>query len=199
MGNRIAVVSRKTTETEIRLRINLDGEGKANIQSNLPFLNHMLTLFCRHGFFDLEVKLQGDLEVDTHHTLEDLGISLGRAIKEALGEKAGIQRYGFYILPMDEALVSIALDLSGRGRLFFPVPAEKIGKIGEIEAEVWKEFFLALTSEGAFTLHIDLLKGENRHHIMEAIFKGLARSLAQAISVERKLKGDIPSSKGTLT
>jgi imidazoleglycerol-phosphate dehydratase len=193
------VVSRKTTETEIRLRINLDGEGKANIQSNLPFLNHMLTLFCRHGFFDLEVELQGDLEVDTHHTLEDLGIALGRAIKEALGEKAGIQRYGFYILPMDEALVSIALDLSGRGRLFFQVPARKIGKIGDIEAEVWKEFFLALTSEGAFTLHIDLLKGENRHHIMEAIFKGLARSLAQAISVERRLKGDIPSSKGTLT
>lgn len=199
MGNRIAVVSRKTTETEIRLRINLDGEGKANIQSNLPFLNHMLILFCRHGFFDLEVELQGDLEVDTHHTLEDLGISLGRAIKEALGEKAGLQRYGFYILPMDETLVSIALDLSGRGRLFFQIPAEKIGKIGDIEAEVWKEFFLALTSEGAFTLHIDLLKGENRHHIMEAIFKGLARSLAQAISVERRLKGDIPSSKGTLT
>ncbi len=199
MGNRIAVVSRKTAETEIRLRINLDGEGKANIQSNLPFLNHMLILFCRHGFFDLEVELQGDLEVDAHHTLEDLGIGLGRAIKDALGEKAGIQRYGFYILPMDEALVSIALDLSGRGRLFFQVPAEKIGKIGDIEAEVWKEFFLALTSEGAFTLHIDLLKGENRHHIMEAIFKGLARSLAQAISVERRLKGDIPSSKGTLT
>jgi imidazoleglycerol-phosphate dehydratase len=193
------VVSRKTAETEIRLRINLDGEGKANIQSNLPFLNHMLILFCRHGFFDLEVELQGDLEVDAHHTLEDLGIGLGRAIKEALGEKAGIQRYGFYILPMDEALVRVALDLSGRGRLFFQVPAEKIGQIGNIEAEVWKEFFLALTSEGSFTLHIDLLKGENRHHIIEAIFKGLAKSLAQAISIERRLKGGIPSSKGTLT
>lgn len=199
MGNRTAVVSRKTAETEIRLRINLDGEGKANIQSNLPFLNHMLILFCRHGFFDLEVELQGDLEVDAHHTLEDLGIGLGRAIKEALGEKAGIQRYGFYILPMDEALVRVALDLSGRGRLFFQVPAEKIGQIGNIEAEVWKEFFLALTSEGSFTLHIDLLKGENRHHIIEAIFKGLAKSLAQAISIERRLKGGIPSSKGTLT
>lgn len=198
MGKRTGTVSRKTAETDISLNINLDGEGKCNIKSELPFLNHMLVLFCKHGFFDLQLKLNGDIEVDAHHSLEDLGICLGRAIKEALGEKSGIKRYGFYLLVMDEALVRITIDLSGRGRLFYNVPPEKIGRISQIDGEVWKEFFLSLAYEAGITLHIDLLKGENTHHIIEAIFKGFARALDQAIQIERRLKGNIPSSKGML-
>lgn len=198
MGNRTGTVSRKTAETDISLNINLDGEGRCNIKSELPFLNHMLVLFCKHGFFDLQLKLNGDIEVDAHHSLEDLGICLGRAIKEALGEKSGIKRYGFYLLVMDEALVRITIDLSGRGRLFYNVPPEKIGRISQIDGEVWKEFFLSLAYEAGITLHIDLLKGENTHHIIEAIFKGFARALDQAIQIERRLKGNIPSSKGML-
>ncbi|MDD4289092.1 MAG: imidazoleglycerol-phosphate dehydratase HisB [Atribacterota bacterium] len=198
MGKRTGTVSRKTVETDISLNINLDGEGRCNIKSELPFLNHMLVLFCKHGFFDLQLKLNGDIEVDAHHSLEDLGICLGRAIKEALGEKSGIKRYGFYLLVMDEALVRITIDLSGRGRLFYNVPPEKIGRISQIDGEVWKEFFLSLAYEAGITLHIDLLKGENTHHIIEAIFKGFARALDQAIQIERRLKGNIPSSKGML-
>jgi len=198
LGKRTGTVSRKTTETDISLNINLDGEGKCNIKSELPFLNHMLVLFCKHGFFDLKLSLDGDIEVDAHHSLEDLGICLGRAIKEALGEKSGIKRYGFYLLVMDEALVRITIDLSGRGRLFYNLPPEKIGRISQIDGEVWKEFFLSLAYEAGITLHIDLLKGENTHHIIEAIFKGFARALDQAIQIERRLKGNIPSSKGML-
>jgi len=198
LGKRTGKVSRKTVETDISLNINLDGEGRCNIKSELPFLNHMLVLFCKHGFFDLQLKLNGDIEVDAHHSLEDLGICLGRAIKEALGEKSGIKRYGFYLLVMDEALVRITIDLSGRGRLFYNVPPEKIGRINQIDGEVWKEFFLSLAYEAGITLHIDLLKGENNHHIIEAIFKGFARALDQAIQIERRLKGNIPSSKGML-
>ena len=198
MGKRTGTVSRKTAETDISLNINLDGEGRCNIKSELPFLNHMLVLFCKHGFFDLQLKLNGDIEVDAHHSLEDLGICLGRAIKEALGEKSGIKRYGFYLLVMDEALVRITIDLSGRGRLFYNLPPEKIGRISQIDGEVWKEFFLSLAYEAGITLHIDLLKGENNHHIIEAIFKGFARALDQAIQIERRLKGNIPSSKGML-
>jgi len=198
MKKRTGSVSRKTAETDIRLDINLDGEGNCNIKSELPFLNHMLLLFCKHGFFDLQLKLNGDIKVDAHHSLEDLGICLGKAIKEALGDKSGIKRYGFYLLAMDEALVRIAIDLSGRGRLFYQVPSEKLVRIGQIDGEVWKEFFLSLAYEAGITMHIDLLRGENNHHIIEAIFKGFARTLDQAIQIERRLKGDIPSSKGML-
>jgi imidazoleglycerol-phosphate dehydratase len=198
LRNRIGIVDRKTGETDIQIKINLDGEGKCDIKSELPFLNHMLTLFCKHGFFDLQVDLKGDLEVDTHHSLEDLGICLGRAVKEALGDKSGIKRYGFYLLAMDEALVRVAIDLSGRGRLFYQIPPDRLIKINQIDAEVWKEFFLALSYEAGMTLHIDLLKGENSHHIIEAIFKAFARTLDQAIQEERRLKGHIPSSKGML-
>ncbi len=195
---RIAIIKRKTTETEIMVKINLDGNGKDKIKSEIPFLNHMLTLFCKHGFFDLEVSLQGDLEIDAHHSLEDLGICLGRAIREALGNKKGIKRYGYFLLPMDESLVRISLDISGRGRLFYRIPKEKINRIGNIDGEVWQEFFLALAYESGITLHIDLLSGENTHHILEAIFKGFARALDQAVREERRLEGGIPSSKGML-
>ncbi|HKK83367.1 MAG TPA: imidazoleglycerol-phosphate dehydratase HisB [Atribacterota bacterium] len=189
---------RKTGETDILVKINLDGEGKCDIKSELPFLNHMLTLFSKHGFFDLQLELAGDIEVDAHHSLEDLGICLGRAIKEALGDKSGIKRYGFYLLVMDETLVRVAIDLSGRGRLSYQVPPERLIKINRIDGEVWKEFFLALAYEAGLTLHIDLLKGENTHHMIEAIFKAFARTLDQAIQEEKRLQGNIPSSKGLL-
>lgn len=198
MKKRTGTVNRKTEETDIQVKIDLDGEGKSDIKTELSFLDHMLTLFCKHGFFDLQVKLRGDLEVDAHHSLEDLGICLGKAIKEALGDKSGIKRYGFYLLAMDEALVRVAIDLSARGRLFYQIPPERLIKINQIDAEVWKEFFLALSYEAGMTLHIDLLKGENTHHIIEAIFKAFARALDQAIQEERRLKGNIPSSKGML-
>ena len=199
MKKRISMVDRRTGETDIRVKLNLDGEGKCSLHSELPFLNHMLTLFCRHGFFDLQLECKGDIEVGTHHSLEDLGICIGRAIKEALGDKSAIRRYGFYLLPMDEVLVRTAIDLSGRGRIFFHIPGRKIGRIGQIDGEDWQEFFTALAYAGGFTLHIDLLKGENMHHMIEGIFKAFARTLDQAIEEEKRLKGDIPSSKGLLT
>jgi len=198
LKKRISSIHRKTGETDIRVKINLDGEGKCDIKSELPFLDHMLNLFCKHGFFDLQLELAGDIEVDAHHSLEDLGICLGRAIKEALGDKSGIKRYGFYLLVMDETLVRVAIDLSGRGRLSYQVPPERLIKINRIDGEVWKEFFLALAYEAGLTLHIDLLKGENTHHIIEAIFKAFARTLDQAIQEEKRLQGNIPSSKGLL-
>ena len=198
MEKRIGSIQRKTGETDIRLSINLDGEGKCKIKSKLPFLDHMLNLFCKHGFFDLQLELAGDIEVDAHHSLEDLGICMGKAIKEALGNKSGIKRYGFFLLVMDETLVRVALDLSGRGRLFYQIPLESLAGIGNIDGEVWKEFFLALAYEAGITLHIDLLRGENSHHIIEAIFKAFAKTLDQAIQTERRLKGNIPSSKGML-
>lgn len=199
MLKRVATISRKTTETDISLKINLDGKGISHIRSELPFFNHMLTLFSKHGFFDLELNLKGDLQVGAHHCLEDAGICLGRAIKEALGQKRGIRRYGYCLLPMDEALVRIALDLSGRGRFFFNLSDIKLKDIGMIEGESWSEFFTATSYEGGFTLHIDLLKGENTHHIIEAVFKAFGRALEQAKSQENRLEGDTPSTKGILT
>ena len=198
LKKRISSIHRKTGETDIRVKINLDGEGKCDIKSELPFLDHMLNLFCKHGFFDLQLELAGDIEVDAHHSLEDLGICMGKAIKEALGNKSGIKRYGFYLLVMDETLVRVAIDLSGRGRLSYQVPPERLIKINRIDGEVWKEFFLALAYEAGLTLHIDLLKGENTHHMIEAIFKAFARTLDQAIQEEKRLQGNIPSSKGLL-
>jgi len=199
LKKRISSIHRKTGETDIRVKINLDGEGKCDIKSELPFLDHMLNLFCKHGFFDLQLELAGDIEVDAHHSLEDLGICMGKAIKEALGNKSGIKRYGFYLLVMDETLVRVAIDLSGRGRLSYQVPPERLIKLNRIDGEVWKEFFLALAYEAGLTLHIDLLKGENTHHMIEAIFKAFARTLDQAIQEEKRLQGNIPSSKGLLS
>ena len=194
MKKRIGAVNRKTVETDIRLKINLDGEGKCSLHSELPFLNHMLTLFCKHGFFDLQLDLKGDIEVDAHHSLEDLGICLGRSFKEALGDKSGIRRYGFALLPMDEVLVRTAIDLSGRGRIFLHVPEQQIVRIGQIEGEDWREFFTAFSYEAGCTLHIDVLKGGNSHHIIEGIFKAFARTLDQAVQEEKRWKGNVPSS-----
>ena len=198
LRKRIGKVSRKTGETDIRLTINLDGKGKCSLHSELPFLNHMLTLFCQHGFFDLELDLQGDIEVGAHHSLEDLGICLGRCVKEALGDRSGIRRYGFFLLPMDEALIRVVLDLSGRGRIFFHNLIGKSSRIGQIDGEDWQEFFTAFACEAGCTLHIDVLKEGNMHHMMEGIFKAFARTLDQAIQEEKRLQGNIPSTKGML-
>lgn len=194
---RVTSISRNTNETQIELKLNLDGMGQANIQSGVGFLDHMLTLFSFHSGIDLMLSCKGDTQVDDHHSVEDIGIALGKAIADALGEKQGITRYGSFLLPMDEALVLCALDLSGRGHLSFDVelPAQKVGTF---DTELVKEFFLALTRNLAMTLHLRMLSGENSHHIIEACFKGFARALKQAIAIDPSMEDRTPSSKGTL-
>jgi len=187
---------RKTLETEIEVKMNLDGKGISNLQTEIYFLNHMLALFARHGFFDLEIKAKGDLEVDYHHTLEDIGICLGEAIKEALQDKKGIKRYGFTILPMDESLVQVALDLSGRGQLIYGVQFKQ-ERAGSFEVSLVEEFFRALSYHSGMTLHINLLYGKNSHHIIEAIFKAFGRALDEAIRKDDRVD-DIPSTKGII-
>jgi len=187
---------RKTLETEVEVKINLDGKGINNLQTEIYFLNHMLTLFARHGFFDLEMKAKGDLEIDYHHTVEDIGICLGEAIKEALQDKKGIKRYGFTILPMDESLVQVALDLSGRGQLIYRVQFKQ-ERVGSFEVSLVEEFFRALSYHSGMTLHINLLYGKSSHHIIEAIFKAFARSLDEATREDNRLN-NIPSSKGVM-
>jgi len=187
---------RKTLETEIEVKMNLDGKGISNLQTEIYFLNHMLALFACHSLFDLEVKARGDLEVDCHHTVEDIGICLGKAIKKALQDKKGIKRYGFTILPMDESLIQVALDLSGRGQLVYKVQFEQ-ERVGSFEVNLVEEFFRALSYHAGMTLHINLLYGENSHHIIEAIFKAFGRALEEAIRKDRKLD-DIPSTKGII-
>jgi len=193
--SRKGTVSRKTNETEINVSINLDGAGVFQAQTGLPFFEHMLQLFARHSSFDLELTARGDLEVDSHHTVEDAGICLGRAIKEALGGKHGIKRYGHAIIPMDEALALVAVDLSGRGFLAFDVslPARRVG---DFETELVEEFFRAMAVNGEFNLHVRLLAGKNTHHIIESVFKALGRSLREAVALSG---GDeVPTTKGIL-
>lgn len=187
---------RKTFETEIEVKINLDGKGISNLKTEIYFLNHMLVLFTRHGLFDLEVKARGDLEVDYHHTVEDIGICLGEAIKSALQDKKGIKRYGFTILPMDESLVQVALDLSGRGQLIYKVQFEQ-ERVGSFEVNLVEEFFRALSYHAGMTLHINLLYGKNSHHIIEAIFKAFGRVLDEATSKYDRLD-DVFSTKGII-
>ena len=187
---------RKTLETEIEVKMNLDGKGISNLQTEIYFLNHMLILFARHGFFDLEIKAKGDLEVDYHHTVEDIGICLGEVIKNALQDKKGIKRYGFTILPMDESLVQVALDLSGRGQLVYKVQFQQ-ERVGSFEVGLVEEFFRALSYHSGMTLHINLLYGKNSHHIIEAIFKAFGRSLDEATREDNRLD-NIPSTKGII-
>ena len=187
---------RKSLETEIEVKVDLDGKGINNLQTEIYFLNHMLTLFSRHGFFDLEVKAQGDLKVDYHHTLEDIGICLGEAIKNALQDKKGIRRYGFNILPMDESLVQVALDISGRGQLTYKVQFEQ-ERVGFFEVNLVEEFFRALAYHAGMTLHINLLYGKNSHHIIEAIFKAFGRALDEATRRDDRLD-DVFSTKGII-
>ena len=190
-------IRRDTNETKIRLALELDGTGKADIATGVGFLDHMLTLFARHGDFDLTVRCQGDTQVDGHHTVEDTGICLGRAFAEALGDKRGIARYGQFLLPMDETLVLIACDLSDRDYLGWAVdlPAQKVG---DFDTELAREFWLAFVRECPMALHIRLLAGENTHHILEAVFKGAGRALKMAAAMDEKHRDEIPSTKGVL-
>ncbi|MEI8247142.1 MAG: imidazoleglycerol-phosphate dehydratase HisB [Lentisphaerota bacterium] len=195
-SGRIAECNRKTKETDIKIKINLDGAGSSSISTGIPFMDHMLELFSRHGFFDLNVRAKGDIEVDYHHTMEDLGLSLGEAIAKALGDKAGIRRYGSCLLPMDEALAQVALDLSGRPYLVYDVipPA---AMIKDMDSALFHEFFQALAVKSGMNLHIQLQKGEEVHHAFEAIFKALAKALDQAVKIDPRVKG-VLSTKGTL-
>lgn len=194
---RTAQIERKTAETDIALSLNLDGSGKSDIRTGCGFLDHMLTLFARHGRFDLNLLCRGDVDVDFHHTTEDVGIVLGTAFAEALGDKRGIERYGDTVLPMDEALVLTAVDLSGRACLGYAleVPTEKVGSF---DTELVQEFWMAFVRSAACTLHIRQLSGGNSHHIIEAAFKSAARSLKKAVSIDAACAGEIPSTKGVL-
>lgn len=194
--SRVAEISRKTAETAIELAINLDGTGVANIDTGVGFFDHMLTLFARHGLFDLTVKADGDLHVDHHHTVEDVGICLGRALGTAVGDKTGIYRYGSIVLPMEESLVTSAVDLSGRFAFVYNVkfPTEKIG---EFDTQLVQEFWNAVASNTMMNLHLILHHGSNSHHISEGTFKATARAIRQAVTVDPRQTG-VPSSKGTL-
>lgn len=194
---RSAVLERKTSETQIKLSLDIDGSGTLEISSGIGFLDHMLTLFAKHSGFNLEVSCTGDTYVDDHHSCEDIGIVLGSALREALGDKRGISRYGDIILPMDEALILCACDVSGRSCLVFDAdfPTEKIGSF---DTELVQEFFEAFTRSSGITLHIRKLSGANSHHIAEGIFKAFARCLAKACGIDEKRKDEIPSTKGVI-
>lgn len=194
--NRTANCVRKTKETDIRLNLNIDGKGNSKIHTGISFFDHMLEGFSRHGFFDLILDVNGDIDVDTHHTIEDTGIVLGTAIKEALGDKRGIKRFGSCILPMDETLVLCAVDLSGRPYLAFD-GAFTVEKVGAMDTEMVKEFFYAISYSAGMNLHIKVLSGENNHHIIEAMFKAFARALDEATSVDARID-DVLSTKGSL-
>lgn len=194
---RNAEIQRKTAETDIVLSLELDGSGKAEIQTGCGFMDHMLTLFARHGRFDLSVTCKGDTLVDDHHTVEDIGISLGQAFAKAIGDKKGIVRYGNMILPMDEALILSAVDISGRGGCYYDLqlPAQKVGTY---DTELDQEFWIAFAQNAGITLHIRQLAGRNTHHILEGAFKSVARSLRSAVKIDPECADEIPSTKGML-
>lgn len=198
MQQRIGTITRNTKETQITLTINLDGSGKADISTGIGFFDHMLNSFARHGLFDLTVKATGDLEVDCHHTIEDVGIVLGQAIAQAVGDKKSICRYGDCILPMDEALILCAIDLSGRPYLGYEasIPSERVGGF---DTEMAKEFFYAISYSAAMNLHIRQLAGDNSHHIIEGMFKSLGHTLRKATEIDSRFRGEIPSTKGRLS
>ncbi|TBV81485.1 MAG: imidazoleglycerol-phosphate dehydratase HisB [Desulfobulbaceae bacterium] len=189
-------IRRHTKETDINLSLTLDSRGAGNIGTGVGFMDHMLTLFAVHGFFDLEIKASGDIEVDDHHTVEDLGIAMGQALKQALGEKEGIRRYGAAAVPMDETLVRVTLDCSNRPYLHYGVKVPD-SKVGNFDTALVKEFLQAFSLHGGLTLHVEMVHGENSHHIFEAIFKALGRALDQAVTFEPRLQGPL-SSKGVL-
>ncbi len=194
--SRTAVVERVTKETRIRLSLGIDGTGESKVCTSVPFLDHMLDLFARHGLFDLQVEAQGDIDIDFHHTVEDIGIVLGEALKRALGGKEGIRRYGQATVPMDETLATAAIDLSGRPYLCFNVPLPKV-KIGDFDVELVREFFQALAYTGCLNLHLNLVYGENVHHIVEACYKAFARALDEATRLDDRITG-VLSTKGKL-
>jgi len=194
---RQAQIDRKTAETDISLFLELDGSGKSEIDTGMGFMNHMLTLFASHGRFDLKVKCKGDLDVDCHHSAEDIGIALGKAFKDALGDKRGIHRYGDTILPMDESLILTAVDFSGRSCLVYDmdIPSQKVG---EFDTELVEEFWQAFARQAEAAVHIRMLAGKNSHHIIEGCFKSAGRSLRQAVAIDKEFANEIPSTKGVL-
>lgn len=194
---RTAQIERKTNETDIKLKLNIDGKGESKIDTGAGFLDHMLTLFSRHARFDLELSCKGDIEVDYHHTAEDIGIALGDAFNTALGDKKGIVRYGNFLLPMDESLVLCAVDISGRSHLEYSLDM-RAKKVGNFDTELVEEFFEAFTRNAKITLHITKLNGKNAHHIIEGAYKAVARALKQAVTIEQEYKDEIPSTKGVL-
>ncbi len=193
---RTANIERTTNETAIKLSLNLDGTGEHSIETGVPFLDHMLTQIARHGFFDLEIEARGDLEIDAHHTVEDLGICLGEAFKQALGDKAGVRRFGRATMPMHESLAAVVLDFSGRPFLVYNVPLPKV-QVGNFDLELVEEFLTAFCNHGGINLHVNLAYGDNLHHIVEAIFKALARALDEATGFDPRVAG-VLSSKGKL-
>jgi len=197
-GERIAKIKRDTKETKIRMELNLDGFGASDIATGIPFFDHMLTLFSKHGLFDLAVSAEGDIEVDYHHTVEDTGIVLGQALKRALGEKRGIRRYGFFLLPMDECLARVAIDLSNRAAFVYHVDY-KTPMVRDFSIGLVKEFFQAFANEAGCNLHISLEYGDEPHHIAEAIFKCFARALDAATTIDPRLGDDVPTTKGLLS
>lgn len=196
MEQRIGSCTRKTKETDISLSINLDGRGKNRIDTGIPFFDHMLDGFARHGLFDLDVKVNGDLDVDSHHTIEDTGIVLGQAIAEALGDKAGIKRYGYFILPMDEVLALSAVDLSGRPYLKYDAEFT-VPRLGTMDTEMVREFFYAVSYSAAMNLHLKIMESGNNHHMAEALFKAFGKALDMAVSEEPRIQ-EVWSTKGTL-
>jgi imidazoleglycerol-phosphate dehydratase len=194
---RVATVHRKTAETDITLTLAVDGRGRGEIATGVPFFDHMLTLFAKHGLFDLTVKAKGDVDVDYHHTVEDVGLVLGTAFRQALGEKLGIRRYGFFILPMDESLARVVIDVGGRPHLVYAVEAPSL-YVRDFNLVLVKEFCRAFSNALGANLHVQLVYGEEPHHIAEAIFKCVARALDVATSIDPRSEGDLPSTKGTI-
>ncbi|MBR6737403.1 MAG: imidazoleglycerol-phosphate dehydratase HisB [Clostridia bacterium] len=194
---RTVTINRTTKETDINLTLNIDGKGVSNINTGCGFFNHMLELFARHARFDLSVTCKGDIEVDYHHTVEDVGIVLGQALKKALGDMRGIVRYGTTILPMDESLILTAIDISGRSYLKLDMPV-RASKIGDFPVELVEEFFLAFVRHAGLTLHVVKMAGTNAHHVVEGTFKSFARSLKTAVSIDKDFASEIPSTKGVL-
>ncbi|MFW5450410.1 MAG: imidazoleglycerol-phosphate dehydratase HisB [Methylophagaceae bacterium] len=197
MTSRTATVARNTLETQIEVTLNLDGSGQFSAETGVPFLDHMMEQIARHGLFDVAIKANGDLEIDAHHTVEDIGITLGQALKKALGDKKGVVRYGHAFVPLDEALARVVLDLSGRPGLEFDVTFTR-DKIGEFDVDLFYEFFQGLTNHAGITLHIDSLKGRNSHHIAETVFKAFGRALRMAVTLDQRALEQLPSTKGTL-
>jgi imidazoleglycerol-phosphate dehydratase len=187
---------RKTSETDIQIKLNLDGSGKSKVKTGIPFFDHMLTLWAKHGLFDLVLSAKGDIEVDAHHTVEDIGIVLGEAFKTALGNKKSIRRYGFFILPMDEALTTVVVDISGRANLVFDAKLSR-SKTGEFDSDLVEEFFKAFTGNAGVSMHVILQRKGNMHHEVEAIFKAFARALGMAVQKDSRISG-VPSTKGVI-
>lgn len=194
---RTASVARKTVETDIEVQLNLDGTGKADFDTGLPFIDHMLDQVARHGMFDITIKARGDLHIDAHHSVEDIGITLGQAFAQAIGDKQGVRRYGHAYVPLDEALSRVVIDLSGRPGLEYQVEFPR-ARIGDMDVDLFKEFFQGFVNHAAATLHIDCLRGVNAHHIAETIFKAFGRALRMAVEMDPRMSGVIPSTKGAL-